>query len=88
MTQPLRGVGPKGVGIKAFKPIGWEEALDFVADNIRKVAERNGAKPIWPYHNFAFKEGIGINALASADAAPPGGGAVFHDNAVWIRPTS
>jgi anaerobic selenocysteine-containing dehydrogenase len=39
---------------------------------------------IWP--NEAFPGGIGINALISADPAPPNGGAVFHDTAVWLRP--
>jgi anaerobic selenocysteine-containing dehydrogenase len=38
---------------------------------------------IWPNSDFA--EGIGINALVSPDAAPPNGGAVFHDTAVWIE---
>lgn len=38
---------------------------------------------IWP--NGAFIEGIGINALTSADPGLPGGGAVFHDTAVWLR---
>jgi anaerobic selenocysteine-containing dehydrogenase len=38
---------------------------------------------IWP--NGAFEEGIGINALTSADAGPPKGGAVFHDTAIWLR---
>ena len=38
---------------------------------------------IWP--NSAFEEGIGVNALTSADAGPPNGGAVFHDTAVWVR---
>ncbi len=38
---------------------------------------------IWP--NRAFEEGVGINALVSADPGPPNGGAVFHDTAVWIR---
>jgi anaerobic selenocysteine-containing dehydrogenase len=38
---------------------------------------------IWP--NGAFEEGIGINALVSADAGYPNGGAVFHDTAVWVR---
>ncbi|MGQ0664161.1 MAG: molybdopterin oxidoreductase family protein [Pseudomonadota bacterium] len=38
---------------------------------------------VWP--NAAFEEGIGINALTGADAAPPNGGAAFHDTAVWIR---
>jgi anaerobic selenocysteine-containing dehydrogenase len=39
---------------------------------------------IWP--NVAFEEGIGINALTSAEPGPPAGGAVFHDTAIWIRP--
>ncbi|MEX0814648.1 MAG: molybdopterin oxidoreductase family protein [Dongiaceae bacterium] len=39
---------------------------------------------VWP--NGAFEEGIGVNALVSADPGPPKGGAVFHDTAVWLRP--
>jgi anaerobic selenocysteine-containing dehydrogenase len=39
---------------------------------------------LWPNH--AFKEGIGINLLTSADPGLPGGGAVFHDTSVWLRP--
>ena len=39
---------------------------------------------IWP--NGAFADGLGINLLTSADPAPPVGGAVFHDTAVWVRP--
>jgi anaerobic selenocysteine-containing dehydrogenase len=39
---------------------------------------------LWPNH--AFEEGIGINLLTSADPGLPGGGAVFHDTAVWLRP--
>jgi anaerobic selenocysteine-containing dehydrogenase len=38
---------------------------------------------VWP--NKAFVEGIGINALVSADPGLPNGGAVFHDTAVWMR---
>ncbi|MBS0561361.1 MAG: molybdopterin oxidoreductase family protein [Proteobacteria bacterium] len=38
---------------------------------------------IWP--NADFQGGIGINALTSEDPAPPLGGAVFHDTAVWMR---
>ena len=40
---------------------------------------------IWP--NDAFEEGIGINLLTSAEPGAPNGGAVFHDTAIWIRPT-
>jgi len=39
---------------------------------------------VWP--NGAFAGGFGINLLTSADPAPPLGGAVFHDTAVWVRP--
>ncbi|MEK9660653.1 MAG: molybdopterin dinucleotide binding domain-containing protein, partial [Alphaproteobacteria bacterium] len=39
---------------------------------------------IWP--NKAFVEGIGTNALTSAEPGYPNGGAVFHDTAVWLRP--
>jgi anaerobic selenocysteine-containing dehydrogenase len=38
---------------------------------------------LWP--NGAFEEGIGVNALTSADAGLPNGGAVYHDTAVWVR---
>jgi len=38
---------------------------------------------IWP--NRYFENGIGINAVTSADPGWPNGGAVFHDTAVWIR---
>jgi hypothetical protein len=36
--------------------------------------------------NDAFVGGIGINALTGADAAPPNGGAAYHDSAIWARP--
>ena len=39
---------------------------------------------IWPNH--AFEEGVGINALTSAEPGAPNGGAVYHDTAVWLRP--
>ena len=42
------------------------------------------SESIWP--SEAFETGIGINALTSDDPGPPGGGAVFHDTAVWLRP--
>ena len=39
---------------------------------------------IWP--SEYFEGGVGINALTSDDPAPPLGGAVFHDTAVWAEP--
>ena len=41
------------------------------------------AESVWP--SEYFEGGIGINALTSDDPAPPLGGAVFHDTAVWMR---
>lgn len=38
---------------------------------------------IWP--NGHWDEGVGINTLIAADAAPPNGGAAFHDTAVWVE---
>ncbi len=50
----------------------------------------NGVQPgvvvtesIWP--SECFEGGIGLNALTSDDPAPPMGGAVFHDTAVWMK---
>jgi anaerobic selenocysteine-containing dehydrogenase len=42
------------------------------------------AEGLWPNH--AFEEGIGINLLTSADPGLPGGGAVFHDTSIWLKP--
>ena len=38
---------------------------------------------IWP--GAYFEGGAGINALVSDEPAPPSGGAVFHDTAVWAK---
>jgi anaerobic selenocysteine-containing dehydrogenase len=41
------------------------------------------AESVWPHRDH--EGGIGINALTSDDSAPPFGGAVFHDTAVWMH---
>ncbi|MFT5608084.1 MAG: anaerobic selenocysteine-containing dehydrogenase, partial [Parvicella sp.] len=41
------------------------------------------ARGIWP--GTAFKNGMGINTLISAESPYPDGGAAFHDCAVWIK---
>ena len=38
---------------------------------------------LWPDDDF--EDGVGVNALVSDDPAPPNGGAVYHDTAVWLR---
>lgn len=47
LTQPLRRVGPKGSG--QFQPIGWDDALDIVAENFLDAERRFGAESVWPY---------------------------------------
>ena len=46
---PLRRTGEKGVGRAAFEPIGWDDALDQVAEAFLSVAARDGAEAVWPY---------------------------------------
>jgi anaerobic selenocysteine-containing dehydrogenase len=48
LTQPLRRTGPKGSG--QFAPIGWDDALDIVAENFLKNEREFGAESVWPYH--------------------------------------
>lgn len=38
---------------------------------------------VWPNH--CFLDGLGVNALTSADPGLPAGGAVFHDTSIWIQ---
>lgn len=50
LTRPLRRVGKKGVGLSEFEPIGWDEALDAVAENFKSTIADHSAEAIWPYH--------------------------------------
>ena len=47
LTQPFRRVGPKGSG--QFAPIGWDEALDRVADHFLSAERELGPEGVWPY---------------------------------------
>ncbi len=54
--------------------------------NITDTKQQNGVviiESIWP--NGAFKSGLGVNVLTSAERGLPEGGAVFHDTKVWIK---
>jgi anaerobic dimethyl sulfoxide reductase subunit A len=44
LRQPLRRVGPRGAG--RFEPIGWDEALDEVARQLRRVRDTYGPAAI------------------------------------------
>ena len=47
LTRPLRRVGPKGSG--QFVAVGWDEALDIVADKFLTAERAYGAESVWPY---------------------------------------
>lgn len=73
ITVPLKRTGPKGSG--EFAPVTWDEALDEVAANIRRVADEFGPEAILPYsyaghmglvHRYsghAFFNRLGASAL-------------------------
>ena len=69
LSQPLRRVGEKGVGLEAFRPISWEEALDAVAEALTRAAQRHGSEAVWPYYycgTMGLVQGDGINRLRHA----------------------
>jgi anaerobic selenocysteine-containing dehydrogenase len=69
LSVPLQRVGDKGVGQAAFRPISWDAALDAVAENLSRAAERWGSETVWPYY-YAGTMGLvqrdGINRLRHA----------------------
>lgn len=64
LKTPLRRIGPKGSN--KFKAIGWEEALDEIAETFLRIEQEWGAEAIWPYY-YAGTMGMvqrdGINRL-------------------------
>jgi anaerobic selenocysteine-containing dehydrogenase len=66
LSRPLRRTGERGVGAAAFVPISWEEALDEVAEQLTRAAQRYGSETVWPYY-YAGTMGLvqrdGINRL-------------------------
>lgn len=49
LTQPLLRTGNKGVGIAAFTPVSWDEALSRVVENLVTIAQCDGSEAVWPY---------------------------------------
>ena len=47
LTTPLKRTGPKGSG--QFAPVTWDEALNEVAANIRRVVDEFGPESVLPY---------------------------------------
>ncbi len=50
LGKPLRRRGPKGQGRDAFVEIGWDDALDEIADRYACAIQRHGSETLWPYH--------------------------------------
>ncbi len=67
LLRPLLRRGPKGSG--DFESIGWDEALDRVAENLLRAEHRLGSEAVWPYY-YAGTMGLvmrdGINRLRHA----------------------
>ena len=67
LLRPLRRVGPKGSA--RFEPIGWDDALDIVAETFLKAEREFGSESVWPYH-YAGTMGLvmrdGIKRLTHA----------------------
>ena len=47
LLVPQRRVGPKGSG--QWQEIGWEAALDLVAEQFLKAEQAHGSEAVWPY---------------------------------------
>jgi anaerobic selenocysteine-containing dehydrogenase len=48
LKQPLRRKGAKASG--EFEPIGWDAALDEVAEAFTRAAQRHGLEAVWPLY--------------------------------------
>ncbi len=64
LMHPLQRVG--GKGSREFRRIGWDDALDIVAEQLLKAEARHGAESVWPYF-YAGTMGLvqrdGLNRL-------------------------
>ena len=47
LGYPLRRKGPKGSG--EFERIGWDDALDAIAEALLRAEQRHGSETVWPY---------------------------------------
>ncbi len=64
---PMRRTGPRGSG--QFARIGWEEALDRIADGLAEAEQRHGPETVWPYWyagTMGFVQRDGIQRLTHA----------------------
>jgi len=50
LQYPLKRTGKRGVGISEYQRIDWEEALDTIASEFKRIIASDGAQAIWPFH--------------------------------------
>lgn len=67
LLKPLQRLGAKGAG--DWREIGWDDALDLVAEKFLQAEARYGSEAVWPYY-YAGTMGLvqrdGINRLRHA----------------------
>jgi anaerobic selenocysteine-containing dehydrogenase len=59
LVHPLRRTGPKGSG--RFERIGWDAALDEIAERLEATIAEHGGEAIWPYQGtgtMGFLQGL------------------------------
>lgn len=67
LVTPLLRTGPKGS--RQFREIGWDEALDRVAEAFLAAEKAHGAEAVWPYYYAGTMGQVqrdGINRLRNA----------------------
>jgi len=68
LKYPLKRVGKRGGG--SFKRITWDEALDTVADNLRKIKEKYGPESVVFYIGYTKEPRPYFHRLAHAFGSP------------------
>jgi anaerobic selenocysteine-containing dehydrogenase len=71
LLQPMRrrpeapkGKMPYGRETEVFEPIGWDEALDLIAERLSSIAQQHGPESILPY---SYAGTIGVLGYGSMD---------------------
>ncbi len=71
LLQPMRrrpgaakGKMPPGRETAVFEPIGWDEALDLIAQRLRSIAQQHGPESILPY---SYAGTMGVLGYGSMD---------------------
>ena len=64
LLKPMRRVGPKGSG--QYAPIGWDDALDLVAEKFLEAERRFGALCLLPERQAVLLAGRPVHLISGA----------------------